>query len=101
MEELASVAVGTVGSSVELVTELGFVVVGQMSFLVQLVLAVGEGTVVLELALLEELPVATHFGFVLHLVLFDEVVPFLFGIEMFFGPFDSGDFKDVRTPGLF
>jgi hypothetical protein len=101
MKELASVAVRTVGGSVELVTELGFIVIGQMGFLVQLMLSMGEGTVVLKLALLEELPIPTHLGFVLHLVLFDKVISLLFRVEVLLGSLHSGNFEDVRTPGLF
>lgn len=52
-----------------------------MDLLMKLVFSVGKRTVVLELALAEKLPVFAHFRLVLHLVLPDEVVTFLFRLE--------------------
>jgi hypothetical protein len=69
---------------------LGFEVRGQMGLFVELVLPVSEGTLVLELAFAEELPVPAHLRLVFHLVLLHELVSLVVRIEMLFGLLQSG-----------
>lgn len=84
MQELASVAVGAIGSLMELGASLSFEIRREMSLFVKLMLAVSKGTLIEELALAKELPVPTHFGFVFHLVLLHELVSLIIRIEMLF-----------------
>lgn len=82
MEELASVAVGAVGGGVELSTDFSFEVWWQVHFLHEFMLAMCEGALVSKFALTADFPVPAHFRLLLHLVLPDEVLPFLFISEV-------------------
>lgn len=90
VEELTAVAVGTVGSGVELSADLGLEVGRQVRFLHELVLAMCEGALVSELALAADLPVAAHLGLLLHLVLAHEVVALLLAPEVLAGLLKGG-----------
>ena len=85
VEELATISVGAVGGCMELGAELGFVIGGKMDFLNQFVLSMCEGALVLELASSADFPVPAHLSLFLHLILSDEVVPFLFVSEVLLG----------------
>lgn len=93
MQKLAPVSIGAVLSIMESTTYFSFKICWQMDFLMQFMLPMSERTLVLELALAEEVPVPTHFRFVLDLVLSHKILSLFLGIEMSFRFLDCGFLK--------
>lgn len=89
VQKLASVTVRAVGSGMELSAKFGFVIGRKVDFLNQLVSSMCERTVVFEFASARDFPVSAHLSLLLHLILSDEIVSFLFTFELLLGLFHS------------
>ena len=92
MQELTSVAIRTVSSSMELSAKLCFVIRRKVDFLNQFMLSMCERTLILKLATSGDLPIPAHLCLLLHLILSDEIIPLLFALEVLLRLLQCSDF---------
>ena len=99
MEKLTSVTVGTETSGMKLCARLSFKVLRYVLLFYEFMFSMCERTRILEKAFSSEFPIAAHFSLEFHLVLPDEMISFLFCVEVFFRLFDCSHFLEFIRSG--
>lgn len=102
MEELTPISVGAKSCCMELCTEFCFEILRQVGFFHKLMLSMSEWACILERTLASQLPIFAHLSFEFHLILSDEIIPFLFWIKVLLGLFYCCELQEfIRLAPLF